>query len=276
MEAVHHRGVPEDVAAAVLGWLPDSELAASLLTVATRTVVVGADEPVAVAVVAEGMPTLSGAPLAAACAGDASAAQVLAEALAASLVGVERCEVSGPRQLAGLVASTVAGTLGGRREIVMDQRLMVTTEVVRPVGVPGRARRVTASDDELVAAWFDAFAVEALGSPSRDRDHWSSVLAAPHWRIWLWEVDGEPVSLVNSRQSTSVSSRIGPVFTPRSRRGRGYAAALTAAVAADRLDAGDERVTLYTDVTNATSNALYARIGFTDIGAHGAWLVAVS
>jgi predicted GNAT family acetyltransferase len=79
--------------------------------------------------------------------------------------------------------------------------------------------------------------------------------------------------MVNARRTTPVSSRIGPVYTPPAHRGRGYAGALTAAVTDDLLAGGDPRVTLFTDETNATSNALYARIGYRDVGAQGSWLV---
>jgi predicted GNAT family acetyltransferase len=56
--------------------------------------------------------------------------------------------------------------------------------------------------------------------------------------------------------------RIGPVYTPPEHRGRGYAAALTAAVCQAALDDGVESVVLFADVENATSTGLYERLGF--------------
>ena len=51
-------------------------------------------------------------------------------------------------------------------------------------------------------------------------------------RFWLWEAAGEPVSLVGAGSRTPNGIRIGPVYTPPPRRGRGYASALTAEVSA--------------------------------------------
>jgi predicted GNAT family acetyltransferase len=57
-------------------------------------------------------------------------------------------------------------------------------------------------------------------------------------------------------------SRIGPVYTPPEHRGRGYAAAVTAAAARWALGSGARHVLLYTDLANPTTNRLYPRLGF--------------
>jgi predicted GNAT family acetyltransferase len=56
--------------------------------------------------------------------------------------------------------------------------------------------------------------------------------------------------------------RLGPVYTPPEHRGRGYGAAVTAAVSHAALDAGASYVVLFTDLANPTSNALYRRLGY--------------
>lgn len=279
MRPTVHRGVPDTVADTVLRWLPDSEFAASLLDDAT-----GCAEAVdpdggtaAVIVVAQDRPTLSGAPVVVACAGsldgDWARVQGLATTVAPFAVAAGVCEVSGPADVARDVAAAAAAAVGGTVSTVMEQRLMVTTAPRVPAGVLGRARRAEGADRMLVASWFDAFAVEALGAEPRGADHWMAVLEQPQWRIWLWEVAGRPVSLVNTRRTTPVSGRVGPVYTPVEERGHGYAGALLATVASARLTAGDTRVTLFTDADNPASNAAYAKVGFVDVGAHGSWLV---
>jgi predicted GNAT family acetyltransferase len=65
--------------------------------------------------------------------------------------------------------------------------------------------------------------------------------------------------------------RIGPVYTPPELRGRGYAAAVTSAATQVVLDAGADAV-LYTDLTNPTSNRLYARLGYRLVGEATEWL----
>jgi predicted GNAT family acetyltransferase len=56
--------------------------------------------------------------------------------------------------------------------------------------------------------------------------------------------------------------RLGPVYTPPGRRGRGFGGAVTAAVSQAAKDAGAAEVLLYTDLANPTSNALYQRLGY--------------
>lgn len=269
-----HRALPDWAERALLGWVPQAELAVSLRARLTRAgVVVDAGAVAAVGVVVEGRGALSGAEVVMACAGRPQGAPVLAGAVDREARARGGVEIAGPAAIARPVADALAERTGGAVTPVMGQRLLVATEVVAPHGVPGRPRRMVDADVDLVGTWLDDFAVEALGHARRGVGTWRERLADTDWELWLWEHGDRPVSLVNARPTTPVSSRIGPVYTPTSERGRGYAAALTAAATEARLAGGDERVTLFTDVANPTSNALYARVGFSDVCAHGSWLV---
>lgn len=189
-----------------------------------------------------------------------------------ALSGADHLEVVGPAATARPVADGLAARTGGVVSLVIGERLMVATEAVVP-DVDGAPRRATTADHPVLAGWLHAFALEALGTTDEFAAGWASAVDNPTWDLWVWEVAGEPVSLVNHRRTTPVSSRIGPVYTPPEQRGRGYAGALTARVTEELLAAGDPCVTLFTDETNATSNALYARIGYRDVGAQGGWEV---
>ena len=57
-------------------------------------------------------------------------------------------------------------------------------------------------------------------------------------------------------------ARIAPVFTPREERGRGYAAALTAALASHLISNLGARTMLYAVKDNPISNRVYTKIGF--------------
>ncbi len=61
---------------------------------------------------------------------------------------------------------------------------------------------------------------------------------------------------------TTGAVRVGPVYTPPERRGRGYAGGATVAASQAARDAGAAEVVLYTDLANSTSNALYQRLGY--------------
>jgi predicted GNAT family acetyltransferase len=77
----------------------------------------------------------------------------------------------------------------------------------------------------------------------------------------LWVDGGEAVSLTGY-SVFGTGARIGPVYTPPSRRGRGYASNLVAHVSAERLAAGAAACFLYTDLANATSNRIYTDVGY--------------
>ena len=57
-------------------------------------------------------------------------------------------------------------------------------------------------------------------------------------------------------------ARVGAVYTPPSLRGRGYAAGVVAEVSRRALAGGHRFCSLYTDLANPTSNALYQRLGY--------------
>jgi predicted GNAT family acetyltransferase len=111
-----------------------------------------------------------------------------------------------------------------------------------------------------------AFAVEALDQREHGRTERMLDLRlhhAPDPGLYLWEDPlGTPVCLVATGGRTPNGIRIGPVYTPPGRRGRGYASALTAAVSTVRLGSGARVCFLYTDLANPTSNRIYQNVGY--------------
>ena len=74
--------------------------------------------------------------------------------------------------------------------------------------------------------------------------------------------DGDaPRHLTGANPPAYGVARIGPVFTPKEHRGRGYASAAVAEVSR-QLQAEGSRVTLFTDQANPTSNRIYVALGF--------------
>jgi uncharacterized protein len=55
---------------------------------------------------------------------------------------------------------------------------------------------------------------------------------------------------------------IGAVYTPPQFRKRGYASVAVATLSQQLLDSGRRSCFLYTDLSNPTSNAIYARLGY--------------
>ena len=77
----------------------------------------------------------------------------------------------------------------------------------------------------------------------------------------MWE-DGDRVSMCSRSRPTLHGASIGLVYTPPGLRGRGYASACVADLSQRILDSGKAFCTLFTDLANPTSNAIYQRIGY--------------
>jgi hypothetical protein len=122
--------------------------------------------------------------------------------------------------------------------------------------------RLAGPDDrDLVVDWFAAFADEAL-PPSAPRvpDELVDGRIA-QGGVFLWDDTG-PVSLAVVGSRTPRGARVGPVYTPPERRGRGYASACVAGASQAQLDAGLTFVFLFTDLANPTANHIYQEIGY--------------
>jgi RimJ/RimL family protein N-acetyltransferase len=152
---------------------------------------------------------------------------------------------------------------GASWQVEQRHRLYRLTELVPPSPAPAGAARVAGgADRDLLVKWYEAFIREAEAG-RRPGD----LAAAVDDRLGvggltLWEVAGEAVSLAGVSRQVAGATRVAPVYTPPERRGRGFGAAVTAAVSRAALDAGAREVVLFTDLANPTSNALYRRLGY--------------
>jgi GNAT superfamily N-acetyltransferase len=147
----------------------------------------------------------------------------------------------------------------------MSQRMYSLREVRCPAAVPGGARLAGRADQDLCAAWVDAFATEADPDSPRPDPAAEVTRRIALGLLVVWEDGGEPVSLAGLGPPAAGVARIGPVYTPPDRRRRGYGEAVTAAASQVALDGGAERCMLYTDLSNPTSNAMYRRIGYSPV-----------
>lgn len=166
----------------------------------------------------------------------------------------------GPRASAEAVADAWTARRGGTLQLGMPQGLYRLDAVHPPTGVSGRMRLATAADIELVVRWGEGFGRDTgiPFPPGAD----PILRWIEHEVLFVWEDDGEPVSVAVAHGRTEQGVRIGYVYSPPERRGKGYASALVAALSQAMLDAGFDFCVLYTDLTNPTSNAIYQRVGY--------------
>lgn len=174
--------------------------------------------------------------------------------------------VVGPKAEAARFSSRWSALAGSAARVEIAERIFRLERLVPPSRpASGSWRVVQERDRGLLALWLVAFSDEATpGAPPLDdplaiADRWIAGIG----RVgYAWEDGGEVVSLVGAGGETPNGIRIGPVYTPPERRGRGYATSLTAAATQDQLDRGRRFVFLFTDLANPTSNRIYRSIGF--------------
>ena len=145
-----------------------------------------------------------------------------------------------------------------------SQRLYALDRLVpptpTPAPAPGRLRPADASDRDLLVRWAHGFAHDTDFMPEDPERVVDRHLA--HDRLWVWEVDGEPVTMASCTEAVAGVCRIGSVYTPPERRRRGYATACVAALSQRLLATGADRCMLYAQLHNPTSNAIYRRMGY--------------
>jgi hypothetical protein len=145
--------------------------------------------------------------------------------------------------------------------IGMEQRLYRLTEVARPANVRGGARWGTREEASLLTAWADAFIDEAVPNDLKPDVRAMVERAVEGQALLVWDDKGA-VSMCARSRPTPHGASINLVYTPPALRGRGYASACVAELSARILDSGKGFCTLFTDLANPTSNAIYQRIGY--------------
>lgn len=167
--------------------------------------------------------------------------------------------VAGPRPGARSLAAAWERLTGGTATLEMTQALHVLEQVTAPATpAPGYLREARIQERGLLVTW----GAEFLSESGVDGDPESMIeMRLDVGCLHVWE-DKRPVSLVGSSVAVAGTVRIGPVYTPPSLRGRGYASSAVAARSQAALDAGAERCLLHTDLANPTSNRIYAALGY--------------
>lgn len=157
------------------------------------------------------------------------------------------------------------GRIGRFRHHMRDHRL---ARLIAARGVRGHARLATLHDRAWLVTMQLAFVHDAglptMTTQSAERAVHDRLIAG---RFRIWNDGDADVAFAGYVPAGRSAARIAPVFTLPAYRGNGYASAIVAALCVELAEQG-RSLYLVTDVTNAVSNALYARLGFEPLGDH--------
>lgn len=195
--------------------------------------------------------------------GPPAAAGLLAEHLRAERIAVPG--VTANAELADAFATAWRKRHASRIAGVIEIKLYsLGTPPPKPPTL-GTLRAAAVADTPLLRDWSAEFFADA-GLPPEERDSFIASLderiAAS--RLWLWD-NGGPVCMLGHTETTPRTARIGPVFTPRSVRGKGYATAAVSELTRRLLAGGRTWCQLFADVANPTSTDMYRRIGYEEV-----------
>jgi GNAT superfamily N-acetyltransferase len=159
------------------------------------------------------------------------------------------------------IAARFAGQWAERRKTPAcptgGQRIYDVRVIQEGALLSGAMRRAGHADQPRLCEWVGAFQAETGGAGDVSAFVRQRVSAG---EIWLWDDDGACCMAAATSPAEGVS-RVQYVYTPPTRRRKGYAEALVRSLTRHLLDVGLQPI-LFTDLGNPTSNAIYRRIGY--------------
>jgi RimJ/RimL family protein N-acetyltransferase len=185
---------------------------------------------------------------------------------AAANLDAEVPGVSGPAPVTRAFATRWSERTG-RLGVLNSEMTFFTLERVAPFRRPGGSLRAAVAEDfEELAPMAAAAAREMnLPRPEQEPERVERLLrrAISEGRQFIW-ADGPAIRTMASyvEALSHGGARIRGVFTPSEFRGRGYASAITGALAEKLLAAGQAWVSLFADNANPVSTGIYRRLGF--------------
>ncbi len=173
-------------------------------------------------------------------------------------------DVNAPKPLSERFAALWTANGGQRHQLVIASRLYRLEKVAPARPTPGQLRLATAADIPLIMQWLQGFDQDTFHRFTHMLAETQKVVAqrVAHQDWFIWQNQGVPVSMCLRSRPTKQTIAITFVYTPPEARGQGYASAMNAAVAQYLLDQGYRYCTLYTDLTNPTSNRIYQQVGY--------------
>lgn len=169
--------------------------------------------------------------------------------------------------------TTLSGPLSSVKTIIKKLDLFVLKHRVVNVyewqtvnlhlSATGLLRNANLANIELLRAWITIFINETgIEPPSQD-----ALLRRliENKRLYLWEDNQTIVSMAGYGSPTYNGIRVGPVFTPKQFRGRGYATTCVASLWREHLKNQYKTCFIFADQNNPSSNSIYRKLGGTHV-----------
>ena len=149
--------------------------------------------------------------------------------------------------------------------VVMQLRVFEAGTVADVPLSPGKLRLACMADHPLMTQWIVAFS-ESIGEPvDVDSAKSNAQQYIEDRQLYIWD-DGGPVSIATETRPIRNGTTISTVYTPPECRGKGYATSCVWSLTKKLLSDRYSFCSLYTDLSNPTSNSIYTKIGYVPLG----------
>ncbi len=180
-------------------------------------------------------------------------------------------EMVGPRDVVEAMVEEFEKLRGDRFRVAMEQGIYEAKHIIAPSGVEGALS--SCHHDEFATAYEfilgflrDCFPGEAKSKQSEEAKKLAE-LRVENKSLYFWRLaNGKAVAMGAEARESPHGSTISYIYTPSSERGKGYGAAVTAAISQLMLDRGKSLCNLFTNLANPTSNSIYQKVGYRRIG----------
>ena len=159
----------------------------------------------------------------------------------------------------------VEGAFGVSARVAMGLRVFEARQVADISLSPGRLRLACMDDHLLVAEWIAKFSEEIREPVDLESAKSHAERSINGQELYIWD-DGAPVCIAKESRPTRNGTTINTVYTPPEHRNKGYATSCVWSLTRKMLTDRYSFCSLYTDLSNPTSNSIYTKIGYVPIG----------
>ena len=152
-------------------------------------------------------------------------------------------------------------------QISMNLRVYKLTKVRECIKPNGIFRKAEINDLDSVIGFITGFYTDTREAITDERIWENADKGIRNNEIFVWDNKGA-VSMAMKRRPTKNGMAVSGVFTPAKHRNKGYATAVVAELSRNILDSGKSFCTLFTDLSNPTSNSIYQKIGYEAVCDH--------
>lgn len=143
----------------------------------------------------------------------------------------------------------------------LNMRAYELTKVNKVPIIAGKFRVAKEEDLEIISKWIVDMEKEQDSVISIERAMEITEDKIKHRQLFIWE-DKTPISMACTARPTVNGIVVNMVYTPKEFRGRGYATSCVATLSEYLLHQGYKFCSLFTDLSNSTSNSIYIKIGY--------------